>query len=388
MKNKKLLLGVSGGIAIYKSLELLSMLKKDDWDLTVIMTESASRMISPILFETMGRCKVYTDTFVRDDNKVLHIDLTKDADLFLIAPATANIMAKCANGIADDLLSTTLLASYCPIVFAPTMNTRMLDNPATVENMKKLRERGSLFIDSSDGFLACNEVGKGRMAEAREILDHLNYLTSKKDLQGKKIIVTAGPTIEEIDPVRYIANRSSGKQGYELALNARNRGAEVVLVMGQTHLEKLKGAKNYICKTNEEMKNAIAGEFEDADALIMASAPMDFKIDHYSPVKIKKTSDFSLKLKKNIDILSHFGKIKKGQVLIGFAAETNNLEEYARKKLEDKNLDYIVANDVSKEGAGFGSETNIASIISKDEKKDLPKMLKSELANVILDKLV
>lgn len=390
MKNRRILIGVTGGVAIYKVLSLISKLKKADYDIRIIMTESRTKMISPLLFETMGRCEVYTDTFSRDNNGVTHIDISKDCDLFLIAPATANIMAKVKNGIADDLLSTAILASSAKVAFAPAMNTRMLNNPITKDNINTLMNLGYFFIESNPGFLACNEIGDGRMAEPDEIYDEIEYLIEKKDLKSKKIIVTGGSTVVNIDPVRFISNHSSGKMGYEIARNARNRGADVTLILGKTDLIGLRHVNQINVLTNQEMKEEIEDKFDSADALIMAAAPMDFDYKEYSDEKIKKTNGFTLELVSNIDILKYFGSIKKKQTLIGFAAETDKdrIYDYAKEKLLEKKLDYIVANNVTTKGAGFNVDTNIATIISKDEIKELPMMSKSDLGNIILDKLV
>ena len=391
MKNKRILIGVTGGVAIYKVLSLISKLKKNNYEVRIIMTESATKMINPILFETMGRCKVHTDLFVRDEDSIVHIDISKDCDLFLVAPATANIIAKTANGIADDLLSTTLLASSSKIAFAPAMNTRMLNNPMTQENIKKLKDLGYYFIESNPGFLACNEIGDGRMAEADELFDNIERIIEKKDLINKNIIVTGGPTITEIDSVRYIINKSSGKMGYEIAKAARNRGANVKLVLGKTNLKALNHADTVNVNTNEEMLNEIEKSYKDADALIMAAAPMDFIYKDKSNEKIKKEKENEILDIKLEEILKHFGDKKGEKILIGFAAESDNnkILDYAKEKLEVKNLDFIVANNIKQENAGFDVDTNIATIISKNgEIESLPLMTKEKLANKILDKLV
>ncbi|MDO5717938.1 MAG: bifunctional phosphopantothenoylcysteine decarboxylase/phosphopantothenate--cysteine ligase CoaBC [Tissierellia bacterium] len=388
LKGKKILLGVTGGIAIYKVLDLISKLKKLEAQVDIIMTESATKMIAPITFQTMARSKVHTKLFESSDNyNVEHISLAQSCDIVLIAPATANIIAKIANGIADDLLSTTLLATKKPIILAHAMNSNMLDNPATKRNIDILLQRGHYFIETGTGFLACNHYGNGRMAEPNDIIDYLDCFLTKKDLDGKNIIITAGPTIERIDPVRYISNDSSGKMGYSIAKMARNRGANVILISGPTYLSQINGIETIHIETADELFEAIDDNFEDADCLIMAAAPADFKVKNRKDKKIKKTEIPELELVENKDILSYFGNIKGSKKIIGFAAETDNLKKNAKEKLHKKNLDYIIANDISKPGAGFNVDTNIASIISDSYTEDLPIMSKFDLADKILDLL-
>ena len=388
LENKNILLGVSGGIAAYKVLDLCSRLKKVGANLNIIMTKSATEFVNPLSFETMGKCKVYTDLFVGHHEKVHHIELAKWADIMLIAPASANTIAKMANGIADNLLLSTYLACDKDVVIAPAMNTNMLKAKATKRNLKILKEDGIKIIKPEPGILACNTVGDGRLEEPIEIVDFLDEYFTEKDLSGKKIIITAGPTVEQIDFVRYISNNSSGKMGYNIANEARKRGAEVILISGPVNPFKINGIKKIQIKTNTEMKDAIAREFEDADALIMSAAPVDYKVEKASDKKIKKTgSSLKLELIENTDIIKYFGSIKKNQTIIGFAAETDDLINNAKAKLEKKNLDYIIANDLKKWGAGFDVDTNVASIISKDKVVNFDIMPKSELANKILDLL-
>ncbi|WP_276885496.1 bifunctional phosphopantothenoylcysteine decarboxylase/phosphopantothenate--cysteine ligase CoaBC [Anaerococcus lactolyticus] len=388
LENKNILLGVSGGIAAYKVLDLCSRLKKAGANLKIIMTKSATEFVNPLSFETMGKCKVYTDLFVGHHEEVHHIELAKWADIMLIAPASANTIAKMANGIADNFLLSTYLACDKDVVIAPAMNTNMLKAKATQRNLKILKEDGIKIIKPEPGILACNTVGDGRLEEPIEIVDFLDEYFTEKDLSGKKIIITAGPTVEQIDFVRYISNNSSGKMGYNIANEARKRGAEVILISGPVNPFKINGIKKIQIKTNTEMKDAIARDFEDADALIMSAAPVDYKVEKASDKKIKKTgSSLKLELIENTDIIKYFGSIKKNQTIIGFAAETDDLINNAKAKLEKKNLDYIIANDLKKWGAGFDVDTNVASIISKDKVVNFDIMPKSELANKILDLL-
>ncbi len=388
LKGKNILIGVTSGIAIYKTLSLISMLRKQGANVEIIMSEEATKFINPITFETISDNKVYTDMWIHPD-KVLHIDITNDKDIFLIAPATANTIAKINSGIADNLLTTAVLASKAPVVMAISTNTLMLENPITQRNIQSLMSFGYKFIDSNEGQLACNTVGKGRMAEPEEILEYIEMFFEKKDLKGKKIIISSGASIARLDPVRYITNDSSGKTGYELAKNARNRGADVVYITGRVVTPELKDVKQISFTTNNELKNAIDREFSDADYLIMAAAPVDYEFKDVSDQKIKKTGDeINYSMKKTEDILKYFGNKKTTQKIIGFAAETENLIDNANKKLISKNIDYIVANDVSKEGAGFNVDTNIITILGNNYKKEFPIMSKSEVARNILDELV
>ncbi|MGF0039244.1 bifunctional phosphopantothenoylcysteine decarboxylase/phosphopantothenate--cysteine ligase CoaBC [Peptoniphilaceae bacterium SGI.131] len=388
LKGKKILIGVSSGIAIYKVLDLCSKLRKEGAVVEVIMTPEATKFIAPITFETMSDNKVYTDMWVHPD-KVLHIDITNDVDVFLIAPATANTIAKINAGIADNLLTAAVLASKAPVVMAVAMNTNMLINPITQRNISQLSDLGYTFIDSNEGVLACNTVGKGRMAEPSEIIDFLEYFLSDKDLKGKKVIVTSGATISRMDPVRFITNDSSGKTGYEIARQARNRGAEVIYITGRVTTPDLSLVKQIKIKENDQLRDAIEGEFSDSHALIMAVAPVDYAFEEVSDHKVKKTGDeLVFKMKKTQDILKYFGSRKESQKIIGFAAETQNLIENASKKLKDKNADYIIANDVSKYGAGFNYDTNIVSIVGKEGIEEYPIMSKREVADKILDLLV
>lgn len=387
LKGKKILIGVTSGIAIYKILDLISKLKKQDCEVQVIMTEEATKFISPITFETMSDNPVYTDMWIHPD-KVLHIDITNDVDLFLIAPATANTIAKINAGIADNLLTASVLASKVPVAMAIAMNTNMLLNPITQRNICDLEKLRYEFIDSVVGMLACNTFGKGKMADPLDIIDWLEAYFTKKDLKDKKIIVTAGATLARMDPVRFITNDSSGKTGYHIAKEARNRGAKVVYITGRVVTPDISGVKRVEVKTNEELSMAIQDDFSDADALVMAVAPVDFEFEIEHDEKFKKSDDsesLNINLKKTPDILKTFGHIKNKQKIIGFAAETNNVVINAQKKLMTKNADYIIANDVSREGAGFNYDTNIISIVGKNGVIEYEKMSKESVANIILD---
>ena len=388
LKNKNILLGVTGGIAAYKVLDLCSRLNKKGANLKIIMTKSACEFVNPLSFETMGRCKVFKDLFEGHHEEVHHIELAKWADVMLIAPASANTIAKMANGIADNFLLSSYLAFDKKVIIAPSMNTNMLKAKATQRNLETLISDGVEIIKPEPGLLACNTAGDGRLEEPEEIVNYLEDFFTTIDLIGKKIIVSAGPTVEPIDFVRYISNNSSGKMGYNIANEAKKRGAEVVLVSGPVKPMEIKGIKRIEVKTNSEMKDVIEREFPSANALIMSAAPVDYKVSKASDRKIKKTGDnLKLELIENVDIIKHFGSIKDKQIIIGFAAETDDLISNAKSKLDRKNLDYIIANDLTKWGAGFDVDTNVASIISKYEIVNLDIMPKSELANRILDLL-
>lgn len=389
VKDKNILIGVSSGVAIYKVLDLISKLKKHGANVKVIMTENAQEFIKPILFEVMSKSKVYTDQFESFEQAgVVHIELSKWADAFLLAPATANTLAKLSFGLGDNLLMSTALAYTKDLILAPTMNTHMLENPNTQRNLKMLKDQGHNIIESGTGLLACNDIGKGRMAEPVEIFDYLNSYFVEKDLEGKKIIVSAGPTIEVIDSVRYITNRSSGKMGYAIAKAARDRGADVILVAGPNNINDIKGIETRHILTNEDLVKSIDRDFDASDSLIMAAAPCDFAVENKAQSKLKKEELSSLSLKKNPDIIKYFASKKTSQKLIGFAAETDNLLDNARKKLKNKGLDYIVANDVSSADTGFDSEENKGYIISKKKEIEIPRMDKYDMANIILDVLI
>ncbi|MBI5993292.1 bifunctional phosphopantothenoylcysteine decarboxylase/phosphopantothenate--cysteine ligase CoaBC [Clostridium perfringens] len=390
MKDKKcVVVGVSGGVAVYKALDVISRLRKKDVEVHVIMTKSATEFVTPLSFQSLSQNMVITDMFAEPKAwEIQHISLAKKADLMLIVPATANIIGKVANGIADDMLSTTIMATKAPVVFCPAMNTNMYENPIVQRNISLLKELGYEFIDPASGRLACGDEGKGKLQDTEIIAEEtLRRLHSTKDLVGKKVVVTAGPTIVPIDPVRILTNRSSGKMGYSIAEEARDRGAEVVLISGPTSLRKPNGIKVIDVKTNEDMFNAIKNEFKDADIVIKSAAVADYKAKNYSNEKIKKTGDdLNLIFERDRDILKTLGGMKENQILVGFAAESSNLKENAKGKLERKNLDYIVANDISKQETGFASDENKVTIISKSgEEVSLEKMSKREVAKNIFD---
>lgn len=398
LEGKKIVLGVTGGIAAYKSAEIASRLKKLGADVRVVMTRHATEFISPRTFQEITRNPVAVEMFTDVVNFYeTHISLANFADVVLIAPATANFLAKMAHGIADDLLTTTILATPAQVIVSPAMNTVMLENAATQDNLKILASRGVKIIEPATGKLACGTVGKGRLPEPAEIcayvekfFDDDKNLSSDENLnlRGKKILVTGGGTIEPIDPVRYIGNRSSGKMGYELAAAARRQGADVILISARD-LPAIDGVQFVKVESAEEMRTAVLSEYDTADAVIMSAAVSDYRVKNVAAQKIKKDADtLTLELVKNPDILKELGRLKKSQVLIGFAAETENLLEYARKKLEEKNLEMIVANDVTAEGAGFAVDTNIASLIYRDGTvENFSKMSKKDLAEKIIERL-
>lgn len=390
MKDKKcVVVGVSGGVAVYKALDVISRLRKKDVEVHVIMTKSATEFVTPLSFQSLSQNMVITDMFAEPKAwEIQHISLAKKADLMLIVPATANIIGKVANGIADDMLSTTIMATKAPVVFCPAMNTNMYENPIVQRNISLLKELGYEFIEPASGRLACGDEGKGKLQDTEIIAEEtLRRLHSTKDLLGKKVVVTAGPTMVPIDPVRILTNRSSGKMGYSIAEEARDRGAEVVLISGPTSLRKPNGIKVIDIKTNEDMFNAIKNEFKDADIVIKSAAVADYKAKNYSNEKIKKTGDdLNLIFERYRDILKTLGDMKENQILVGFAAESSNLKENAKGKLDRKNLDYIVANDISKSETGFASDENKVTIISKSgEEVSLEKMSKREVAKNIFD---
>lgn len=396
MDNKKCVcIGVSGGIAVYKALDVVSALKKKDIDVRVIMTESATKFVTPLPFQSLSQNMVVTDMFAEPKAyEIQHISLAKRADVFLVAPATANIIGKVANGIADDMLSTTIMATRAKVIFAPAMNTKMYENPIVQENINKLKKLGYEFIEPASGVLACGDEGKGKLADVNTIIDSvLNALESKdieKDLLGKNILISAGPTHSKIDPVRFITNRSTGKMGYFLAEEARDRGANVILVSGPTNLTPPQGVKVINITTNEEMKNAILDNYDNSDIVIKSAAVADYKIKHYSNEKIKKgDNDLVLTFVRDNDILKILGERKKQQILVGFAAESNNVIENAKKKLVNKNLDFIVANDITSSDTGFASDDNKVIILSKDgEEKHLEKMNKRKVASEIFQTIL
>ena len=395
MKKKCVCIGVSGGIAVYKALDIISALRKKDVEVRVIMTASATEFVTPLSFQSLSQNMVITDMFAEPKAwEIQHISLAKKADLFLIAPATANIIGKVANGIADDMLSTTVMATKAKVIFAPAMNTNMYENPIVQGNIKKLKDYGYEFIEPAAGRLACGDTGKGKLADVNtiveKVLEELECSNKEKDLLGKKVLITAGPTRSHIDPVRYITNRSTGKMGYEIAKEARDRGAEVTLISGPTSLENPKGINFIKIDTNEEMKDIVLQYFHNSDIVIKSAAVADYKIKEYSNKKIKKgDGDLNLTFTRDNDILQLLGNEKTDQILVGFAAESNDVLENAKRKLFKKNLDFIVANDITSNETGFGSEDNKVIIISKTGKEvHLDKMSKREVASNIFETIL
>lgn len=393
VQNKNIVLGVTGGIAAYKAAELVSRLKKLNANVDVIMTEAAAKFVTPLTFQSLSQNPVVVDMFAEPKRwEIEHISLAEKADVFVIAPATANIIGKIANGIADDMLSTTVMATKAPVIIAPAMNKNMYENPILQENIKKLKSLGYRFVNPSTGRLACGTYGVGRLAEIDDIIREILYvLNVKRDLDGKVVMVTAGPTQEFIDPVRYITNRSSGKMGYAIAEAARDRGAKVILITGPTHIQSPAGVETISVKSALDMYNAVLDNFEKADVIIKAAAVADYRPDRVSEQKIKKSGEYlELRLVKNPDILYELGKLKKeNQILVGFAAESQDLINYAKEKLGKKNLDFIVANNITEEGSGFEVDTNTVKVIYKSgEVEELPNMLKLDLAHQILDRVI
>jgi phosphopantothenoylcysteine decarboxylase / phosphopantothenate---cysteine ligase len=388
-----IVVGVTGGIAAYKAAELVSRLKKESFTVHVIMTRNATEFIAPLTFETLSGNPVTVDIFRRERTwEVEHVALAKQADLLVIAPATANVIGKLANGIADDMLTTTAMATRASVLIAPAMNSGMYDNASTQENISKLKARGCHFIGPEHGRLACGDEGPGRMSEVEEIHAMImEILGVKKTLSGKRILVTAGPTREAIDPVRYITNRSSGKMGYALASEAAQRGAEVVLITGPVSLTPPIGVDIVNIVETSELYNEAVKNFPSCDVAIMAGAPADYRPETVAEQKIKKTNageGMTLKLVENADISAELGRMKRpGQVLVVYAAETENLLDHARAKLFKKNADMAVANDVTEPGSGFDSDTNKVSILTQAETVSLPMMTKAEVASAILDRV-
>ena len=391
MEGKNVVLGVTGGIAAYKACELCSRLRKAGAQVYVIMTKNACEFVAPLTFETLSNHPVVTDTFARPDTwEVEHVALAKRADVFVIAPATANILAKMACGIADDMLSTTVLATRAPILAAPAMNTGMWENAATRENVEKLRARGVRFIGPEGGFLACGDNGAGRMSEPAAIFDAMDQILSpRQDMQGLSVLITAGPTQEKLDPVRFITNRSSGKMGYAIAQAARDRGASVTLVTGPTSLSKPQGVETVPILSTQDLYDEMTARCGEADIVIQAAAPADFTPAEAAKEKIKKQGgeDLILRLRQTPDVAAAVGKLKRpGQTLIGFAAETNDVLKNAAGKLRKKNLDMIVANDVTSPGAGFDVDTNIVTFVTFSGQETLPCMPKRQVADELLDR--
>jgi len=389
VKGKKILLCVSGGIAVFKAAALTSKLTQAGLDVKVILSESASKFVTPLTFQALSRNDVHIDTFDEKNSKVIaHIDLADWADLIVVAPATANIIGKLANGIADNMITTTLLAATAPVWIAPAMNVHMYDHPAVRKNLETLRSYGYGFIEPGEGYLACGYVGKGRMEEPETIVEKITefFQPVQAPLKSKKVLVTAGPTREKIDPVRYITNFSSGKMGYAIAEQARNLGAEVTLITGPVSIEPPPGVKVIHVESAQDMLNETIAQYESSDLVVKTAAVADYKPKIVSDRKIKKQEgDARIELERTKDILFELGKNKKHQVLVGFAAETDHVEEYAMRKLEKKNADMIVANNVAEEGSGFGTDTNKITIYKRDGQSiSLPLTTKQEAAKTLL----
>ena len=388
LTGKTIVLGVTGSIAAYKIANLASMLVKLNADVHVIMTQNATHFITPMTFETLTNNKCIVDTFDRNFNfDVKHVSLAKKGDLFLVAPCTANVIGKVAGGICDDMLTTTIMATKAPVLFSPAMNTGMWENPILQDNLQKLKHYGYHIIEPVEGRLACGDIGSGKMPSEEVLLEHiLLHLAKDKDLKGKKILVTAGPTQEAIDPVRFISNRSSGKMGYALAKMAVLRGAEVTLVSGPVGIQPFAGIKKMAVRSAQEMFEAVTSRSAEHDVIIMCSAVADYKPAVYADQKVKKRDDdMSIPLTRTQDILGYLGEHKQqGQLLVGFSMETENLIDNSRKKLIKKQADLICANSVSGKETGFAVDTNKVTLISAQEVKQLPLCSKEETADLIL----
>ncbi|MDD6380870.1 MAG: bifunctional phosphopantothenoylcysteine decarboxylase/phosphopantothenate--cysteine ligase CoaBC [Lachnospiraceae bacterium] len=387
LKNKCIVIGVTGSIAAYKAADVVSFLKKQGADVTVIMTKNALNFINPITFETLSGNKCLIDTFDRNfEFSVEHVSLAKRADLFVVAPASADFIAKAANGIADDMLTTTFLASTCKKLIFPAMNTRMYENPITQDNMRKLEHYGIEIVEPASGYLACGDTGKGKLAPVEEIEEYIMMNAAfDHDLTGKRVLVSAGPTQEDIDPVRFITNHSTGKMGYAVAKNAARRGADVTLVSGPVSIEPPMGVRTVQARSAQQMFDEITDRSEEQDIIIMTAAVADMRPLNAASEKIHKvTMPDSIKMGTNPDILSYLGAHRRdGQVIVGFSMETENLIENSRVKLAKKHCDMIVANSLREKGAGFGTDTNVVTLITKDKAEELPIMSKDEVAERI-----
>jgi phosphopantothenoylcysteine decarboxylase/phosphopantothenate--cysteine ligase len=392
LKGRRIVLGVTGGIAAYKAAEFVRLLVKEEADVHVVMTRNAREFVSPLTFQTLSKNPVVTDLFsLIEEEKIGHIALADRAEVIVILPATANIIGKIANGIADDFLSTMVMASRAPVLFVPSMNVNMWESKALQMNMETLAKRGFHFMEPGEGELACGWYGKGRLPDLEEVLEKMEDLFSPKDLRGERILITAGPTHEPIDTVRFITNPSSGKMGYALAKVAKRRGAGVTLITGPTSLPPLpKEIETISVRTAEEMRKAVLDKVKACTVVIKAAAVSDYRPNVAHRQKLKKTDRrFTLDLERTVDILEELGKKKGGRILVGFAAETENLVPHAKKKLTEKNLDLIVVNDVTKPGAGFAADTNQVIILyATGEEKDLPLISKEEVSQQILDDVV
>lgn len=391
LKDKHILLGVTGSIAAYKIASLASMLAKQRADITVVMTKNATNFINPITFESLTGNKCLVDTFDRNfEFQVEHVSLAKQTEVFLVAPASANVIAKAAHGIADDMLTTTLLACQCPKIFAPAMNTRMYQNPIVQDNISTLKDYGMEVIVPASGYLACGDTGEGKMPEPEVLYEAVVRALTPKDLAGKKVLVTAGPTQERLDPVRYISNHSTGKMGYAIALSAVRRGADVTLVSGKTNLQAPTGVRFVPVVSAADMAEAVKAAASEQDIIIKAAAVADYRPTVTADEKMKKKDgELSIALERTEDILAWLGNHRQeGQILCGFSMETENLLENSRAKLEKKKIDMIVANSLRQEGAGFGADTNVVTLLTKEGAEELPLLSKEEVADRLFDRLI
>jgi phosphopantothenoylcysteine decarboxylase/phosphopantothenate--cysteine ligase len=386
--NKTVVVGVSGGIAAYKAAELVSRLKKLHANVRVCMTKSAQQFVSPLTFQSLSQNSVAVDMFAAPEKwEIEHISLAAAADVFVIAPATANIIGKIAVGIADDIVTSSVMATKAKVIIAPAMNNNMYENPVVRQNIEKLKGLGYVFVEPQTGRLACGTIGKGRLADTDDIIEAIcENLLYEKDLVGRKVLVTAGPTRERIDDVRFITNHSTGKMGYAVARTAKRRGADVTLISGRVSLPEIKGIETVFVDSAQQMYERVIERADGFDIVVKAAAVSDFRVKNAVRGKAKKENMQTLELEQNPDILLQLGK-NKNFVLIGFCMETSDLEVYAAQKLKKKNPDFIIANDLTREGAGFGSDTNIVKILHQSgEIEDLPIMSKDDLANEILDR--
>lgn len=388
LEGKHIVLGVTGSIAAYKIASLASMLKKKQADVTVIMTQNATNFINPITFETLTGNKCLVDTFDRNfQYSVEHVALAKQADVFMVAPASANVIAKAAHGLADGMLTTTLLACTCPKIVAPAMNTRMFQNEIVQDNLKRLEHYGMEVIHPASGYLACGDTGEGKMPEPEVLYEYIVKALTPKDMSGRHVLVTAGPTRERMDPVRYISNHSTGKMGYAIATQAMRRGADVTLVSGRVTIQPPIGVHVVSIVSAADMAQAVKDRADEQDIIIKAAAVADYRPADVSDEKVKKKDDnLSLALERTEDILAYLGAHRReGQFLCGFSMETEHMIENSRAKLEKKNIDMIVANNLKQKGAGFGTDTNVVTLLTREETVELPMMSKEEVADALLD---
>ena len=388
--SKKIIIGITGSVAAFKSIQLISDLVKQGYQIEVMMSESATRFVTPVCIQSLTKRKVYVDTFDEENPAIItHVDIVKDADLFMVVPASAHTIAKLAYGMADNMLTSAFLAATCPKLIAPAMNVHMYENPITQKNMQLLKETGVVFVEPISGLLACGDTGNGKLADEDTLLEMIDYMLAPKTLSGKNILISAGPTQESLDPVRFITNHSSGKMGYALAKAAFQLGANVTLVSGPTHLKKPHGVNVIDVISANDMYHQIIQRVKEYDYMIMSAAVGDYACNEIADEKIKKHTDtLTLELHKNKDILLEIGKRRlASQVICGFAMETSHLIENAQMKLQKKNCDMIVANHLKTDGAGFQGDTNVVSILTQQEITDYQKMSKQELAYIILNQM-